>query len=325
MAVFTTLDENDVRELLAEFSIGDIRELKPISAGIENTNYYLETTTGHWVLTIFERLRPEELPFYLELCEHLAKKGCRVARPQKTRKGTLFTFVKGKPTSIANRIEGEDTGVVGAPEARSMGDLLAHMHKAAADFPLFQKNLRGFDWWIETTPKVMPYLNAKQQELLREELEHQKEVKASDSFKKLAVAACHCDLFRNNALVANGGTESAHIAGVFDFYFAGCSPTLFDLAVTMNDWCIDPKTGLFIESLAQEFIEAYNRVNPLGENEKALWRDMLRAGALRFWLSRLFDFYLPREAALLKPHDPTHFERVLKDRLTCALPWPKAS
>ena len=90
----------------------------------------------------------------------------------------------------------------------------------------------------------------------------------------------------------------------------------------MNDWCIDPETGRFIPELAQAFMDEYNAVNPLGANEKALWRDCLRAAALRFWLSRLFDFYLPRKAALLKPHDPTHFERVLLDRKTCSLPWP---
>ncbi len=324
MAVFTTINEKEASELLDEFSIGSFVAIKPISAGIENTNYYLDTSEGSWVLTVFERLKPEEIPFYLELCEHLAKKGCRVARPQKTKTGELFTYVKGKPASIANCLIGDEILTVGVAEARSMGELLGQMHKAAADFALFQKNLRGIDWWVETTPKVLPFLNAEQQALLNNELAHQVALSKTDAFKALTVAACHCDLFRNNALASNAGKEDATVSGVFDFYFAGCSPTLFDLAVTLNDWCIDPKTGKLIPELEKVFLDAYVKVNPLGSNEKALWRDVLRAAALRFWLSRLFDFYLPRKASLLKPHDPTHFERVLKDRLSCELYWPNS-
>ena len=323
MAVFTQLTESDVTNLLREFSLGSFVSLTPIASGIENTNYFLTTECGKWVLTVFERLKPEELPFYLELCEHLAKKGCRVARPQKTRTGKLFTYIHGKPVSIADCIPGQEITTVTESQARSMGRLLAQMHLAVRDFPLFQKNLRGLDWWIQTAPQVRPFLNKTQCALLDEELTHQTALVKTDAFKALTVGACHCDLFKNNALSEGIGTDNAHVSGVFDFYFAGCSPTLFDLAVTMNDWCIDPQTGRFIPHLAQCFIQEYNAVNPLGENEKALWRDCLRAAALRFWLSRLFDFYLPRKAAPLKPHDPTHFERVLIDRKTCALPWPK--
>lgn len=323
MAVFTQLSDNDIKTLLKEFYLGEFLSSQPITAGIENTNYFLETTKGHWVLTIFERLKDEELPFYLNLCEHLAKKGCRVARPQKSIDGKLFTYVKNKPVSIANRIDGKDVKTVGIAEARSMGQLLGKMHQAAIDFPFFQKNLRGLDWWIDTAPKVIPFLNDRQVRLLSEEIAHQKALSQTEAFKQLTVAACHCDLFKNNALVTNPGKHDASIAGVFDFYFAGCSPVLFDLAVTMNDWCIDPETGCFNKEIAQVFIEAYNKVNPLGDNEKLFWRDMLRAAALRFWMSRLFDFYLPRKASLLKPHDPTHFERILENRQTCELPWPR--
>ncbi|MCI5992165.1 MAG: homoserine kinase [Sutterella sp.] len=322
MAVFTQLTESEVTDLLREFSLGAFASLNPIASGIENTNYFLTTESGKWVLTVFERLSSEELPFYLELCEHLAKKGCRVARPQKTRNGGLFTYVHGKPVAIADCLPGQEITTVTVSEARSMGDLLAKMHRAVRDFPLFQKNLRGLEWWIQTAPKVRPFLNAGQEALLQEELERQIALNKTDAFKALTVGACHCDLFKNNALAEGIGTDKARVSGIFDFYFAGCSPTLFDLAVTMNDWCINPKTGRFIPELSQAFIDAYHAVNPLGANEKALWRDMLRAAALRFWLSRLFDFYLPRQAALLKPHDPTHFERVLTDRRTCTLPWP---
>jgi len=322
MAVFTELAAEDFVALLADFDLGDFVAYQPIAAGIENTNYYLDTTRGQWVLTVFERLAADQIPFYLELCEHLAKKGCRVAQPQKNKKGELFSFVKGKPFSIANRIAGVEAQSMGLAECRSMGQLLAQMHLATRDFPLFQKNLRGLAWWLETLPKVLPHIPATLQTLLSSEVAYQKALSETPDFKALEVGACHCDLFRNNALIANPGTEGATVAGVFDFYFAGCSPLLFDLAVTVNDWCVDLTSGAFVAEKLEAFLRAYIAVRPLTDTERRLWRDMLRAAALRFWMSRLFDFYLPRKASLLKPHDPTHFERILKDRLTCALHWP---
>ena len=322
MAVFTEITEERATALLSSFSIGALKSLRPIASGIENTNYFLDTDQGRWVLTVFERLSAKELPFYLELCDHLAARGCRVARPQRTRSGSLLAEVCGKPCSIANRLAGEEVADMGLPECRSMGELLAQMHLAARDFPIFQENLRGLSWWQMAAEKVKPYVPASISGLYEAEIAHQAAVMASPEYRSLTVSACHCDLFRNNTLIADAGTPGAHVAGVFDFYFAGCVPWLYDLAVTMNDWCIDPASGRFIPEKAAAFINAYDAVRPLTGAEKSLWRDMLRAGALRFWMSRLYDFYLPRKAALLTPHDPTHFERVLKDRLTCELPWP---
>lgn len=324
MAVFTELTMSDVAESLKDFSIGQATALTPIASGIENTNYFLDTTAGRWVLTVFERLRESELPFYLELSEHLAKKGCSVARPQRTHSGSLLFFIKGKPASIANRLTGEDVRDMGLPECRSMGSLLAKMHSAAEDFPLFQENLRGLTWWEQVAPQIVPHIPADLAELLTSEIAHQKAVMGSDAYRSLKAIACHCDLFRNNTLIADAGTTRARVAGVFDFYFAGCTPALYDLAVTMNDWCTDPVSGVFNAEKARVFIESYHAVRPLRETEKALWRDVLRAAALRFWVSRLYDFYLPRSASLLKPHDPAYFERVLRDRVTCALPWPQS-
>lgn len=322
MAVFTELTPSDVSELLLRFDLGELTCLTPISSGIENTNYFLDTTRGRWVLTVFERLSADELPYYLALCEHLYDKGCRVARPVRTREGALFDYVHDKPFSIANRLQGKEERVMGLAECRSMGALLAQMHLAAKDFPLHQENLRGLAWWQRVAPLIRPHVPSALAEAFTEEIEHQERVFASPAYRRLETVACHCDLFRNNALIDAGGTNEAQVAGVFDFYFAGDAPCLFDLAVTMNDWCVDPDTGRFVSEKARAFIESYHAVRALTETERLLWRDMLRAAALRFWMSRLYDFYLPRQASLLTPHDPTHFERVLADRKTCELPWP---
>ncbi len=322
MAVFTTVTEADARELLTRFSIGDFVALKPISSGIENTNYFLTTTQGEWVLTLFERLKPEELPFYLELCEHLLKKGCRVAAPVRTKDDTLFTLVHGKPASIANRLYGTSERRMGKAECRSMGELLAQMHLAVQDFPRFQENLRGLSWWKATVPGLEPYLPKALFEDLTSEVACFDDVSQRSPWKDLPRIACHCDLFRDNTLIENAGKPDARVAGVFDFYFAGCMPRLYDLAVVVNDWCVDDATGALQPELVKALMDAYHTVAPLTDDEKTLWRTALRAGATRFWISRLNDFYKPREASLLTPHDPTHFERVLHDRRTCALYWP---
>lgn len=324
MAVFTELSTDQVARALEDFELGGFVSLEPISSGIENTNYFLDTTRGRWVLTVFERLLPEQLPFYLELAEHLKKHSCRVACPVRSRSGRLFEFICGKPFAIADRLEGQTIERMNELECASMGEVLARMHLAAASFSRSQPNLRGLPWWLETAPKVKPYLRADQRELLSDELEHQKKLQASEAYLALQTSACHCDLFRNNALIAGHGTDKACVSGVFDFYFAGTVPWLYDLAVTVNDWCIDPDTGLLEEPLVRAFMQSYNAVRRLQAAERALWRDMLRAGALRFWMSRLFDYYCPREASLLKPHDPQHFERILRDRRICALYWPEA-
>ncbi len=322
MAVFTNVTEEDARELLARFSIGDFVALKPISSGIENTNYFLSTTQGEWVLTLFERLKPEELPFYLELCEHLLKKGCRVAAPVRTKDGALWTIVNGKPASIANRLYGTSERRMGEAECRSMGELLAQMHLAARDFPRFQENLRGLPWWKATVPGLEPYLPTALFEDLKSEVAFFDDASHRSPWKDLPLIACHCDLFRDNTLIENAGTSDARVAGVFDFYFAGCMPRLYDLAVVVNDWCVDDATGALKPELVKPLMDAYHAAAPLTADEKSLWRTALRAGATRFWISRLNDFYKPREASLLKPHDPTHFERVLHDRRTCPLYWP---
>ncbi len=323
MAVFTELSQDAVRTLLLNFDIGELTALEPIESGIENTNYFLDTTQGRWVLTVFERLSAQELPFYLELCAHLKSHGCSVAAPVVNRNGHLFDFVCGKPFAIADRLSGSSYADVDTVECASMGKTLAKMHLAAKDFKPYQKNLRGYEWVRETTPKIQPHVPEALYAKLVNEVKHQGTVYASQAYAQLTQTACHCDLFRNNAMIADHGTDKAHVSGVFDFYFAGCSPWLFDLAVTVNDWCITPSTGQLDEVRVRAFMDAYHAERPLTENEHSLWRDMLRAAALRFWTSRLYDFYLPREASLLKPHDPTHFERVLDDRKTCPLYWPE--
>ena len=311
MAVFTEVSDKDARELLRRMSLGAFKELRGIQGGIENTNYFLTTDQGEWVLTLFERLSAEQLPFYLYLMKHLARAGIPVPDPQgETRSGDILLKVCGKPASIVNRLAGKSQLAPTAVHCAAVGEMLARMHLAGQDYDRQQPNLRGLPWWNETVPVVLPHLGEETAAMLRAELAYQNHIAASASYAALPRGPIHADLFRDNVMF-----EGDRLTGFFDFYFAGVDTWLFDLAVCLNDWCIDHATGAHDAERAKAMLAAYQAVRPLTGPERELLNAQLRAGALRFWISRLWDFHLPREAALLQPHDPTHFERVLNQRI----------
>ena len=196
--------------------------------------------------------------------------------------------------------------------------MLARMHLASADFKPQQPHMRGLDWWAETVPVVLPHLDAETAALLRDELAFQQHLAASPAGQALPRGPIHADLFRDNVMF-DDTAGPARLCGFFDFYFAGTDTWLFDIAVCLNDWCTDPATGALDEPRAAALTAAYESERALGAGEVRALPALLRAAALRFWISRLWDWHLPRSAAMLSPKDPTHFERVLKSRI--ALPW----
>ena len=317
MAVFTEVAEDEARDLLRRLQLGELRELRGIHGGIENTNYFVTTDkdgeAGQYVLTLFERLAPDQLPFYLRLMKHLALHGIPVPEPHAVpgqKQDNLLLHVGGKPAAVVNRLRGHSELAPGARHCAAVGQMLARMHLAARNFPLSQPNLRGLAWWNDTVPAVLPHVDPDQAALLRSELAFQNHVAASSAHAALPRGAIHADLFRDNVLFDQG-----ELTGFFDFYFAGVDSWLFDIAVCLNDWCVDLPTGAHDTQSARAFLDAYASVRPLAAAERQLLPAMLRAGALRFWISRLWDYHLPREAALLKAHDPSHFERVLRQRV----------
>jgi homoserine kinase type II len=166
---------------------------------------------------------------------------------------------------------------------------------------------------------VLPYLTPTLAELLTNTLAEQRAMALTPDYQNLPFGPSHCDLFRDNVLFAGTQTEP-QMGGLIDFYFAGCDTWLFDVAVCVNDWCIDLTTGIVKPEYATAWLSAYASLRPFTAAEHRLWPAILRAAALRFWISRLYDFYLPRSAQTLKPHDPTHFERVLQQRTVGLIP-----
>jgi homoserine kinase type II len=310
MAVFTEVSEQQATALLTQLSIGELVSLQGVNSGIENTNYFLTTDQGEYVLTLFERLNHEQLPFYLYLMKHLASRGVAVPDPQSNRHGDILLTLLDKPAAVVNRLPGACLEEPSTVHCAAMGQTLAQMHLAAKDYDRQQINLRGLAWWNDTVPQILPFLSSAQAGLLTHELAFQNHMSASSAFEAMPGGPVHADAFRNNVLF-----DGDALSGVFDFYFAGVDRWLFDLGVCINDWCVDLNTGVMDRSRMQAMLNAYQQVRALSAAERAMFNPMLRAAALRFWVSRLWDFHLPREASLLQPHDPAHFERVLTQRL----------
>jgi homoserine kinase type II len=308
MAVFTSVSEAQLTAWLGDYSLGQLLELQGISSGIENTNYFVTTTNGRFVLTLFEILTADELPFYLNLMAHLARHGIPCPNPVANRHNQFLGALNGKPACIVSRLNGKSTTSPSASQCAAIGAMLGQMHIAGQSFSQVMPNPRGAVWRAATAPQVRPFLDVQQAGLLGSEVA----LHGQNDFAKLPQGVIHADLFRDNVLL-----EEGRVGGVIDFYFACSDALLYDLAITVNDWCINADSTLDTAK-TQTFLRAYHTVRPLQENERDAWPSMLRVAALRFWLSRLFDKYLPRDGELIHAHDPRHFERILKYHIASA-------
>jgi len=304
LSVYTPVSEAELDAWLRNYSVGRLQALEPIKAGIENSNYFVTTTQGRYVLTLFERLPAAELPFYLDLMAHLARHGIPSPAPIADLTDQYLQRLNGKPAALVTRLPGASLEHPGEPECAELGALLARMHLAGRSYGAYLENPRGPKWWRLAAADLKPFLGDEESTLLDSELAFQ----AQHRFPDLPRGPVHADLFRDNALF-----EAGRISGVIDFYFAGVECLLYDLAVCANDWCLDASLGLE-RTRADALLGAYAAVRPLAPAERAAWPVMLRAAALRFWLSRLHDFHLPRPGMLVHAHDPAHFRRILECR-----------
>lgn len=311
MAVFTPVSKADLDQWLTHFSLGAATSIRGIASGIENSNFFIGTDAGDYVLTLFENLSLAQLPFYLQLMDHLARRGILVPAPVASRDGQLVGELHGKPAAIVSKLNGASEMNPQAEHCAQVGSMLARMHLAGQDFPLHQENLRGLAWWQTTAAAVLAFVDQQQATLLQQELTLQEQFAAGSLFSALPRGPIHGDLFRNNVMFDEG-----RLSGFFDFYFAGVDTLLFDLAVTCNDWCVDLASGASDPVRSRALLSSYQAVRPLSPAEQQAWPVLLRAAALRFWLSRLFDLHQPRAAQMLTPHDPAHFERILRQHIS---------
>ena len=305
MSVFTKVTSEQLRHWLQDYAVGELTDLQGISAGIENTNYFVTTSDGRFVLTLFEKLTPRELPFYLNLMAHLAERGVPSAHPVASRNGNYLGSLNGKPAALVARLEGRDVTAPTATQCAAVGATLARLHLAGQSYGATMDNPRGANWWKSVQPEILPFMPAAEAGLLASEIRFQDDRRRTD----LPRGAIHADLFRDNVLLS-GDT----VAGVIDFYFACTDALLYDVAIAVNDWCITDD-GALDPRRTRAFIDAYAAVRPYTTAEIEAWPVMLRAGALRFWVSRLYDFHLPRAGELTHAKDPDHFRRILEIRI----------
>lgn len=301
MSVFTPVTREQLGNWLRTYTVGTLTGLEGIAAGIENTNYFVTTSQGRYVLTLFEKLKAHELPFYLGLMDHLAQRSVPSARPIPDRGGSFLGELNGKPAALVSFLSGSNIAVPTPAQCARAGALLAQIHIAGASYTAQMDNPRGAKWWKSVLPEVVPHIAEEDSTLLWEEVGFQDRHR----FPDLPRGAIHADYFRDNLL-----WQKDAISGVIDFYFACTDALLYDIAIAVNDWCVNGD-GALDDARAAALIEAYGSVRPYSAAERSAWPVMLRAGALRFWVSRLYDFYLPRPGELTHAKDPNHFRRIL--------------
>jgi homoserine kinase type II len=305
MSVFTTLNLEEVRVWLRDFAIGEIIDLRGIAAGITNTNYFVITAQQKYVLTIFEHNKLEELPYFVDLMTHLAKHGVPCPTPIVDKNGLALHVLKGKPALMVSCLKGADTETPSVAQCAQVASSLAQLHIAGQSFAKKSHNQRDQDWRDATVDQVMIKLSTDEQTLLKAELAFQDKLDLS----KLPHGVVHGDLFRDNVLF-----DGEKLGGFIDFYYACNDSLAYDVAIAVNDWCV-LDDGRFDEEKLNAFLSAYQVVRPFTANENASWQALLRSAALRFWLSRMFDFYYPAEGELTHAKDPNHFKRILQHRI----------
>lgn len=302
MSVYTTISESELVEFLSHYSIGTLQSYEGIQAGIENTNYFVTTSTGEFVLTIFEQLTWEELPYFLDIMAFLAEHEVPSAHPIADEQGTYLRHLKQKPAALVERLKGRGIDHPNTTQCAELGSALGRMHAMAHRFDGERENPRGIRWCKETIEQLNEKLSPEDQSLLQEELNYQ----AQFQRKTLPQGVIHADLFRDNALFVDD-----HLTGIIDFYYACNDALLYDVAVTVNDWCVESDGQINVERY-QTLLHHYRQQRPFDEEELAQWPAMLRAAALRFWLSRLLDLHFPRPGELTQTKDPQVFRQILR-------------
>ncbi|MSP86676.1 MAG: homoserine kinase [Methylotenera sp.] len=314
MSVFTSVSIAQLQVWLQDYAIGELVELKGISSGITNTNYFVTTKNNHgsqnkFVLTLFEHNALEELPYFIDLMSHLAANGIPCPLPIMDKAGASLHMLNGKPTALISCLTGQDVEAPNVKQCSAVGRVLAQMHMASLSFDVQPNhhntyNPRGADWRIKTAAQVMRHLPEADQQLLKDSIAFQ----ATLDVSALPMGVIHADLFRDNVLF-----DGDEIGGLIDFYYACHDVLAYDLAIAVNDWCVEAD-GRFDTLRLNAMLSAYQAVRPFNQAEQEAWPSLLRIAALRFWLSRLYDQIYPQAGELTHAKDPNHFQRILKLR-----------
>ena len=323
MSVYTTVTRAQLTEWLKNYSLGDLQHMQGILSGIENTNYFVTTSRGKYVLTLFEHMGVAELPYYAQLMAHLAARGFACPTPVANCHGEFIGELNGKPALLVTCLPGESVVHVSPTQCGQVGTVLAQLHHAGQGFTQRMLNPRGPHWWKSYLQLLRSKVAPVELRLIESEIHFQ----AQHAHADLPHGVIHGDLFRDNVLFERvdntggvhdlpGNISSKHgrIGGVIDFYFAGDDALLLDVAVTANDWCLRPDATLDIEQLAA-LLRGYRPDNKYSDAEKTAWPILLRAAALRTWLGRLGYNYFPLQGEMTFTKDAGLYQRLLQQHI----------
>jgi homoserine kinase type II len=304
MSVYTNVLPHELNEFLENYSLGQLQQFSGISNGIENTNYFVTTSKGQYVLTIFEQLTLDDLPYFLELMAFFSEENIPTAHPIADSQNEYIRILNGKPAALVKRLNGVSIDIANVKQCQEIGIQMAKMHLSSKQFKFSREASRNEDWRIQTSKLVMPKLNKDEQALLNRELNYIKTTKVGH----LDTSVIHADLFRDNVLFIDD-----EVTGIIDFYYAYNGFSIYDLAVTVNDWCTSGDINRDKENIVA-FLMAYQTIRYIEKNERNAWIYVLRLAALRFWLSRLQDKYFPRSGEITHTKDPDRFKAIIEDR-----------
>jgi homoserine kinase type II len=303
MSVYTEVERDKLIAFLHDYAVGELVSYQGITDGIENTNYFVTTDQGEFVLTLFEHHDFKELDYFMEVMTFFFQHDIPSAHPAADNEGRYLKLLCDKPAALVMRLAGRGVETVATIlQCQAIGDVLGRMHVVGKEFKLKRVTQRGHDWRKNSADKLMHLLDKESAELLKKELQFQVQYANLD----MPLGVTHSDLFRDNALF-----KGDELQGIIDFYYACDEYLLYDLAVAVNDWCID-ENGLIEHHRYQALMQAYLSHRGLTETEQDCWNLVLRAAALRFWISRLLDKHFPREGELTQIKDPDAFLKILK-------------
>ncbi|MFP6750023.1 MAG: homoserine kinase [Alphaproteobacteria bacterium] len=301
MAVYTEIDDEDLRRFVAEYDIGAVTGLKGIAEGVENTNYLLQTDRGTYILTIYEkRVDPKDLPFFLGLLDHLSNRGVPCPPTIHGRDGKALRRVAGKPAAVQTYLPGIWPKRPGAAHCGEVGAALARMHLAGRDYPHARHNALSIDGWAELVEATAGRADDVAVGL-GDEIAREFEYLSGHWPIGLPTGVIHADLFPDNVFFMDD-----KLTGLIDFYFACTDALAYDLAICLNAWCFE-RSGEFNITKARRLLSAYRAVRPVNEAELAALPLLARGSALRFLLTRLYDWLNQVDGAMVKPKDPLEF------------------
>lgn len=301
MSVYTSVSTGQLKFFLSKYEIGELKTFIGIAEGVENTNYRVTNTSGDYILTLFEHFNHVQIPYYLSLLNHLHKDGVPCPQAITMKSGAQLGTINHKPAVLFTFLKGNSPRRANKTELTALGNAMARMHLSLRDIDDVDNTQQPHQTAIESLQAFLDRLHPDEAWLYRDELKHQQGVLR----EYLPKGLIHGDLFKDNCLINNGD-----ISGILDFYSASIDAYIFDIAIAASDWCRDEENELD-EGNMNILLKAYQNIRKLDDNELALWPDILRLAAFRFWCSRLVDQFQPRDSELNVEKDPADYKQLL--------------